>query len=267
MGSLRRACLVGGLALVAGVSMLAQRGGFGGGGGNRFTGLNANVPYDGKFVFVRMSYDGGFGGRQGPMWSHDYPTGEGHFMRILTTVSDVPAHIDGSSVLAFDDPEIFKFPVIYLVEPGTWSMTDNQVKALRAYLLKGGFLIVDDMGGGTVGAGGRFRPDQWPNLDLQMSRVFPEGRWQDIEAEHPVFHAFFEIPVPHDIPQYYDGGKPIFRGMYENNDPSKRLMVFVNYNTDISEFWEFSETGMKPISESNEAYKIGVNEFIYGITH
>jgi len=224
-----RSYLVGGLVLLAGASMLAQRGGFGGGSG--FGGFNRNVPYDGKFVFVRMSYPSGFGGRQGPMWAHDYPTGEGHFMRILTAVSDVPAHLDGSNVLAFDDPELFKFPVIYLVEPGTWSMSDAQVKALREYLVKGGFLIVDDMGGGT----GR-RPDQWPNLEVQMSRVFPEGRWQDIEAEHPIFHVFFEIPAPHEIPQYYDAGKPIFRKMYEGNDPSKRLIVFINYNTDISEF-------------------------------
>jgi len=264
---LGRSCLVATLVLVAGVGTLAQRSSFGGGGGGQFMGLGANVPYDGKFVFVRMSYNSGFGGRQGPMWSHDYPDGEAHFLKILTFVSNLPAHLDGSSVMAFDDPELFKFPVIYLVEPGTWSMNDAQVKALREYLLKGGFLIVDDMGAGTYGLGGRYRPDQWPNFDSQMSRLFPAAHWFDLEADHPIFHAFFEIPAPHEIPQYYDGGKPIFRGLYEDNDPAKRLMVFVNYNTDISEFWEFSEEGTKPVSESNEAYKIGVNEFIYGITH
>ena len=69
------------------------------------------------------------------------------------------------------------------------------------------------------------------------------------------------------IPNFYDQGKPIFRGIFEDNDPTKRLMAIINYNTDISEFWEFSGTGLRPIDESNEAYKLGVNYVIYGMTH
>ena len=66
---------------------------------------------------------------------------------------------------------------------------------------------------------------------------------------------------------YYDAGKPVFRGVFEDNDPGKRLMMIVNFNTDISEFWEFSDTGLKPIDESNEAYKLGVNYVVYGMLH
>ena len=70
-----------------------------------------------------------------------------------------------------------------------------------------------------------------------------------------------------DYPNFYDPGKPIYRGIYEDNDPAKRLMAIINYNTDISEFWEFSGTGLRPIDESNDAYKLGVNYIIYGMTH
>ena len=93
----KRSLLVGAMAVLAGVGLLAQRGG---GAGHFFTGLNSNLPYDGKFTFVRMSYAAGFGGRQGPPWSHDYPVGEAHLMRILTSVSNVRGHLDGSNVLA-----------------------------------------------------------------------------------------------------------------------------------------------------------------------
>jgi hypothetical protein len=65
----------------------------------------------------------------------------------------------------------------------------------------------------------------------------------------------------------YDLGRPIFRGVFEDNDPSKRLLAMINFNTDISEYWEFSGTGLSPISETNEAYKLGVNYVIYGMTH
>jgi hypothetical protein len=69
------------------------------------------------------------------------------------------------------------------------------------------------------------------------------------------------------VPQAYDEGRPFFRGVFEDNDPNKRLIAMINYNTDISEYWEFSDTGLKPIDESNEAYKLGVNYIMYGMTH
>jgi len=107
----------------------------------------------------------------------------------------------------------------------------------------------------------------WGNFEEQMLHVLPGARFVDLDASHPIFHSFFEINDLDIIPQYYDVGKPIFRGIFENNDPAKRLMVMINFNTDISEFWEWSDTGLKPIDESNEAYKLGVNYIIYGMTH
>ena len=243
------------LALAAGAGTLAQRGGF----GRPYSSYLPNVRYDGKFTFVRMSYPtSGLGGRNSfyPPWSHDYPTGESHFMRILDAVTNVQGHLDGSNILAFDDPEMFKYPLIYLCEPGYWTLSDAQVVALRTYLLKGGFMVVDD-----------FPSWAWSNFDLQMSRVFPNGRWHDLAADHPVWHSFFEINSL-DMTTYYNlGGKPIFRAMFEDNDPAKRMYVVANFQNDISEYWEFSEQGIKPVDESNDAYKFGVNEFIYGMTH
>ena len=77
----------------------------------------------------------------------------------------------------------------------------------------------------------------------------------------------FDIPSFDIVKQFYDQGPPVFRGIFEDNDPTKRLMMVVNYSTDISDFWEFSATGFRPIEESNEAYKLGVNYIMYGMTH
>jgi hypothetical protein len=216
---------------------------------------SGNVRYDGRFVFVRMSFpDSGF--RGGARWAHDWPRGEEHFLKIFDELTAVPSHVAESSVMGWSDPELFKFPVCYMVEPGYWSMTDADVKQLRAYLLKGGFLILDD-----------FRGRDWANLDLQVSRAFPEGRWVDLDTSSQVFHSFFEIDSLDMIPQYYDQGRPMFRGLYEDNDPTKRLMIVAAYNTDMSEFWEWSDSGFAPIEISNQAYKIGINLFMYGLTH
>jgi hypothetical protein len=252
--TLSHRALVGVLVFLAGTTALAQRGG--GFGRSIGTVVVPNVPYDGKFVFVRMSYPAGMG-RGGAAWAHDYPVGESHFLNILTAVSNTPAHVDASSVMAFDDPEMFKFPVLYLVEPGYWRMTDDQVKSLQSFLVKGGFLIVDD-----------FPYWAWEQFDLEMSRVFPHGRWVDLDVTHPIFHSFFDIATLDIVPAYPQlGEKPIFRAMFEDNDPTKRMYVVANYQNDLSEFWEFSEAGRYFIAETNEAYKVGVNQFIYGITH
>jgi hypothetical protein len=249
-----RLAMVALLAFAGGATALAQRG-FGGFGFPGFRpSVAPNVPYDGQFVFVRMSYPTRSG--RDMLWAHDYPIGEQHFLRILTAVTNVRAHVEQTSVMGFDDPEMFKHPVIYLVEPGPWWLSEEEVVALRSYLSKGGFLIVDD-----------FPLSAWPNFDLQMSRVFPNAQWQDLDISHPIFHTFFEIESLPTYPPYERlGYAPVFRALFEDNDPGKRMQVIANYQNDLSEYWESSDRGTSPVAETNEAYKIGINQFIYGLT-
>jgi hypothetical protein len=96
--------------------------------------------------------------------------------------------------------------------------------------------------------------------------VLPGVRFFEMDASHPIYHVFFEIKSL-DVPQAYNVGRPIFRGVYEDNDPKKRLMMIINYNTDISQFWEWSGRGFRTIDDTNEAYKLGVNYLLYGLTH
>ena len=249
-----RTLLTLGLAALATTTAMAQRGGF-----NTYTGsASANARYDGKFTFVRMSYPdgGGFRRGNGPFWAHDYPRGEEHLLKILADVTNVDVRTTHSSVMSWSDPEIFKFPVLYMVEPGYWTMSDSDLKNFKAYLQKGGYLIMDD-----------FRLNHWSHVEAQVGRAFPEAKWVELDITSPIFHSFFEIPSLDIIPQAYDAGRPMFVGLYEDNDPRKRLMIVCAYNQDMSEFWERSDEGYAPVAVNNEAYKIGVNLFMYGITH
>jgi hypothetical protein len=214
-----------------------------------------NVPYDGKFVFIRMAYNTSFRRGDAP-WAHDYPVGEEHFLKILTSISNVNAHVDQTSVMSWDDPELFKFPVAYMVEPGFWYPTESEIEGLKHYLEKGGFLIVDD-----------FPSRAWGNFEVQMARAFPQAQWIELTPDHQIFHTFFEINSFDTMPPAYDlGGRPIFLAIFEDNDPNKRMLAIANYQNDLSEYWEYSETGIYMIENTNEAYKYGVNEFIYGLT-
>ncbi len=223
-----------------------------------------NVPYDGRFTFVRLKYTTGPGGyyyRGLPAWAHGYNTAEDNLTKILDSISAVHPRLNASNVFALDDPELFKYPIAYMTEAGYWELTDKEATSFRAYLEKGGFVIFDDFRPPPRGGGG------WATFAANMQRVLPDAQIVPLTPADPIFHVFFDIDSFNIIPQYYDRGTPEISGIYQDNDPSKRLMAIINFNTDISNFWEFSDTGFAPVDESNEAYELGVNYIIYGLTH
>jgi hypothetical protein len=222
--------------------------------------IEENVPYDGQFTFARIRYTqglngGGFGFGGGPTWLHDYPRGERHFAKILGELGTIRSRIGGSVILTLDDPALFKYPVAYMCEPGYWNPNEAEIKGLRTYLMKGGFLIFDD-----------FRGRDWDNFESQMRVVLPTARLIPVPESHPIYDSFYRIN-PRAVLPPYGNAAPEFYGIFENNDPTGRLMVMVNYNNDISEYWEWSDQGLFPIGPSNEAYKLGVNYVIYALTH
>ena len=224
-----------------------------------------NVPYDGRFTFARIKYTtapGGYWYQGMPSWSHGYPVSEDNLLRILNEVTVLRGRTDGFNVLALDDPELFKYPIAYIIEVGWWTLNDREAAALRTYIDKGGFVIVDDFKTPSFNGGGG-----WDLFEANMRRVYPGARFYDMDASHAIFHSFFEINSLRDFPQAYNAGQPIFRGLYEDNDRQKRLQMIVNYNTDISQYWEWSGRGLRPFDETNEAYKLGVNYVMYGMTH
>jgi hypothetical protein len=220
---------------------------------------NVNINYDGRFSFVRVEYTAGLGGssfgygrgRMAGGWWHDYPTAECHFNKLLTNLTTVRARQDGSLILAFDDPELFKFPIAYLSEPGAWHLTDPEVLGLRNYLLKGGFLMLDD-----------FDAQDVPNVNRQMTRVLPGMRIIRLDQKHPIFDAFYRVKSL----EFFHPMSRIpssFYAIFEDNDPRKRMLVILNVDNDIGDYWEWSDTGMYGIDPSNEAYKLGINYIIH----
>ena len=231
------------------------------------------LAYDGRFMFTRLRYTEGvpadelgrgrfgrrgFGRGQGPPWSHDYPRAERNFMKIIDQITTVGPYTGplGGVIVDIGSPDLMRFPVSYMAEAGFWTQTDEEAANLRAYLLKGGFIIFDDYRGGD-----------WANFEAQMKRVLPEVRMVELDITHPIFHAFFDVATLDFVQPYGRDQKPYFIGAFEDNDPSKRLLFIANYNNDVGDYWEFSDTGWVPIDLSNEAYKLGVNYVVYALTH
>jgi len=266
VGSTYAARFVGAVLFAAAVSSAVpldlegqlRRGGRRGFGGDLAAYQAYNAEYSGDFTFVRLYYrPSGFGGRGDAGWSHDWPTAETNFVKIMDELTSIMPRLGGGNVLAMDDPELFRYPVAYLSEPGYWRMNQAEADNLRNYLLKGGFLILDDNS-----------PPDWANTVRQLKLLLPAQRLVKLDASHPIFDSFFHleeenIRMPH--PQGW--GMASYWGIHENDDPDSRLMVIVNRDNDIGDYMEWSDQDFIPIELSNEAYKLGVNYVIYALTH
>ena len=227
-----------------------------------------NTPYDSKYHFVRVRYDGGGGGfggfrrgRRGGTWSHDYPRAERNFLQILKETTYVGTQAEGSNVLTFDDPELLKYPIAYIVEVGYWHPSDEEVRALGEYLLKGGFLIVDDTRDE--------RGFEYRNFAAHMERALPGLTLVPLAHDHDIFDSFFRVD-PLAVVSHPIYGPPLdiqYYAIFEDNDPEKRMLVVFNFNNDIAEYWEYSDQGYVSIDLTNEAFKLGVNYIVYAHTH
>jgi hypothetical protein len=219
---------------------------------------DTDFNYDGQFTFVRLRWNSGFGrGGFGAAWNHDLPRAEQHLAMIMRELSLVNMRTDGSKILMLDDPELFKYPIAFMWEPGFWNLTDEEATAFRAYLTKGGFAVFEDFDGAA----------QWAHFEAQMRRILPAGRFVRLDRTHPIFDCFFRVQDIDAIVHPMTGIRPSYYGIFEDNDPSRRLMVVANYDNDVPEYWEWSGQGLYPFDTSNEAYKLGVNYLIYGLTH
>ena len=272
----RGAALIIGLIVVAGSSVANAQGNRRNGGGNRYQQYFGNsdefyVPpdwrgnplYEGRVTFVRIKYRGyEHFTDQGPGWAHDYPRAESHFDKIMQEITSMRLFVEappiyGSTILSLDDPQLMKYPVAYLSEPGGWHMTPSEVAGFKKYIGRGGFIIFDDMG-----CCGRAFTDL-PNLVVEWKKAFPNAKLMDLPQNHPVFDSFFKIDFS-KVQGYY--GTPGFFAFYEDNDPKKRILGVVNNMNDLGDWMEWSDTGFN-VTPSNEAYKLAVNYFVYALTH
>jgi hypothetical protein len=189
----------------------------------------------------------------GPPWSHDWPRSEEHFMKIMAEVTKLDVN-PGGHIISFQNDECFKYPIAYLCEVGYLDLSKEEARRMAEYLLRGGFLIVDDFRGER----------EFRNFRSQMKQVFPNRSLEELSRSHQIWTCFYDISKLSLEPPYLEFLTPQYYGISDDNG---RLMMVVNYNNDISEYWEWSGDPIMPIDESNEAYKYGVNYVMYALTH
>ena len=268
--------------LLAGAAAFAQR--FGGFGGRLFNGEEAprpTFPREGEFHFIRLEYTDlpqfhrrfGFASRgaQGEgWWMVDWPDADDHFSmgvgRLTRIEVGEPRHF------RLTDDKLWDHPFLYATQTGWWGLSQREIERLREYLLRGGFLVTDDFWGPD--------PTQWEVFRETMDRVLPGHPITDIALTDPVMHVLYDIEQkdltwipgtrhirrgPNGVTvQQPPGTTPAWR---ELNDDAGRMVVAVNYNTDIGDAWEYADHPMYPEAMTALAYRYGVNYLVYAMTH
>ena len=172
-------------------------------------------------------------------------------------------HAEATNVIAIDDPELFKYPVAFMVEAGYLTLSDKEVLALRKYLLRGGFLIIDDTREDAFPRSERLGRT-WCRCCRSCCRISIRSIWTCRTRSSTRFSI---------SPRSTLSGSTTTRGRRSFAESSRTttrrsgLLVMINFNTDISNFWEYSALGFMPMEESNEAYELGVNDLFYALTH
>ncbi|MEZ4422122.1 MAG: DUF4159 domain-containing protein [Gemmatimonadota bacterium] len=216
------------------------------------------------FYFTRAVYSSGLGRgfRRRGSWATDFPKADEQFVIVIDRTLELLDVYQGVNPVRLDDPDLRRFPFLYMLEVGYMQMTDSEVQGLRDYLLSGGFLVVDDFWGTY----------EWENFEYEMRRVFPEFPIVELDTSHQLFNSFYDIDALMQVPAYgniyrryeRDGFDPHIRGIH---DDTGRLMVVVNWNSDLGDAWEWSERPEYPFEISSYAYKLAVNFIIYSLTH
>ena len=220
-----------------------------------------------EFYFTRMAYNGGGGGFRRwrrNSWATDYPKSDRQFLIVLERLTGLDMFLEEHPRLLTDE-HLNRFPFLYAVEVGYMSMGPEEASALREFLLRGGFLVVDDFWGTY----------EWQNFEIEMQKVFPEYPIVDVPLEHEIFHNFYDIDELIQVPNVgngmngwatyeRDGYEPFVKGIF---DEEGRMMVIVNWNTDLGDAWEWAENPYYPLKYSTYAYQMGVNFIIYAMSH
>lgn len=227
------------------------------------------ADFDGQFLYCRGIYNGG--------WRTDYPGADNNFSIRLAELTRIPVKLDANRqphhvIVRLDDPALFRCPMLFMENVESLrGFSEAETAGLRDYLLKGGFLWVDDFWGSRA----------WANWEAHISSVLPPSEFPifDLEISHPIMHSLFDVKEFLQVPNinfwYRSGGSVSERG-YDSAEVHYRgiqnsggnLMVLATHNTDVSDTWEREGASQEYFNTfSPRGYAIGVNVVVYALSH
>jgi hypothetical protein len=214
-------------------------------------------------AFGGFGFGYGYGG--GRAWSRDYPKADIVFLAALRRLTRVDAR-SYQQVVDLDSDAIFNFPFVYAVQVQTWSFSDAQARRLREYLLKGGFLMVDDFHGTA----------DWESFLTGLRAVLPAENYPitDLSDNDEIFHVLYDIGQRIQVPgeQYVSTGRTYEKDGYVPKwrairDDKGRIIVAICHNMHLGDAWEWADDSEYPEPFASMAFRVGIDYVMYSMTH
>ncbi|MDD7913264.1 DUF4159 domain-containing protein [Polaribacter ponticola] len=164
---------------------------------------------------------------------------------IKTNISTIPQAISVSS------EDIFNFPLLFMTGHGNIYFSNEEASNLKSYLISGGFLHISD----------NYGLDKF--IRRELKKVFPKLEFIEVPNNHPIYNQTFKFP--NGIPKIHEHDKKPAQGFglfYEG-----RLVVYYDYETDLSDGWEDEIIHNNPKSVREKALKMGANIIEYAFTN
>jgi hypothetical protein len=229
-----------------------------------------------EFYWSRLRYTssavgrggGGFGFGYGygygyAGWARDYPKADRQFLLALKRLTRIQMR-PLEQIVDLNSDDIFNYPWVYAVQVANWTFTDAQAKRLREYLLKGGFLMVDDFHGTA----------DWDRFMTGMRQVLPDLPVEDLSDSDEIFHVLYDLGERFQVPgeQYVNTGRTYEKDGYVPKwrairDSKGRIIVAICHNMHLGDAWEWADMPEYPESFASMAYRVGLNYIVYGMTH
>jgi len=222
-----------------------------------------------EFHMARLMPSGSQASRGGwrPWYAIDWPEAEDHLSQGLRRLTRLEVANDSVHIRTVDD-RIFDHPWLFAQQVGRWTLSIEETDRLREYLMRGGFLVVDDFHGAR----------EWSNFAEMIQRMLPGYPIIEIPDDDPLLHVLYDLDRNTQIPgarhlyrgpdgqtlAQLPGGPPHWRGIY---DDEGRLLVAINYNMDMGDAWEHADDPWYPNPMTALAYRFAINYIIYAMTH
>lgn len=227
---------------------LAYAQGFG-----RRSSIQQNAPPATELVVARWRY-GTNGWFRHMGWSHNYPSSDRNLNEFIEGATRIDVELDSYLIVELGSDAIFDYPFAYVSEPGEMELTDKEVANLREFVDRGGFILMDDFDG----------PQQLGNMMAQVGRAFPGRSFLPLDEDHAVFSVQFNLNNLDRMSPYVPGGGIVYYGLF--NDDGE-LAIAAGYNNDLANFWDwYDEPGM-PFEPASDAFRLGINFVVWGLTH
>ena len=206
-------------------------------------------------------------GGRGAYWTMDYPRSDRHFSAAVRRLTRIHARSVEQPINLNDGDDVYNWPWLYVAHVESWDLTDSMIKKLHEYIDRGGFFYVDDFWGDSG----------WAIFKQTMDRILPGSQAEDIPDTDPIFHVLFDLKDKFMVAnhnEYVRTGQPYhnipggteahWRGI---RDAKGRIVVVMNFNSDVGDSWEWADRPEYPEKYSNLGMRISTNYTAYAMTH